>query len=190
MHIWHLKRHSIWQELKSDYLKENEVGVIIGNDSSAKAVVETDHIMESTHDSEMIGSGIIFQSMNSTVNMNMSTIFHLRGINFSVSAACASGSHSIGLGYMFIKQGQQDVVLCGGAQEVNKYAMASFDALGALSKRIEEPTLASRPFDKSRDGLVPSGGAASLILEDYDGVDEFDNYPFDHSQVQTEVCSP
>jgi len=154
--------------INSDYLKENEVGVIIGNDSSAKAVVETDHIMESTHDSEMIGSGIIFQSMNSTVNMNMSTIFHLRGINFSVSAACASGSHSIGLGYMFIKQGQQDVVLCGGAQEVNKYAMASFDALGALSKRIEEPTLASRPFDKSRDGLVPSGGAASLILEDYE----------------------
>ena len=154
--------------INNDYLKENEVGVIIGNDSSAKPVVESDHIMESTHDSEMIGSGNIFQSMNSTVNMNMSTIFHLRGINFSVSAACASGSHSIGLGYMFIKQGLQDVVLCGGAQEVNKYAMASFDALGALSKRNEEPTLASRPFDKSRDGLVPSGGAASLVLEDYD----------------------
>lgn len=154
--------------INSDYLRENEVGVIIGNDSSAKPVVESDHIMESTHDSEMIGSGNIFQAMNSTVNMNMSTIFHLRGINFSVSAACASGSHSIGLGYMFIKQGLQDIVLCGGAQEVNKYAMASFDALGALSKRNEEPTLASRPFDKSRDGLVPSGGAASLVLEDYD----------------------
>jgi 3-oxoacyl-[acyl-carrier-protein] synthase-1 len=154
--------------INNDYLRENEVGVIIGNDSSSKAVVESDHIMESTHDSEMIGSGNIFQSMNSTVNMNMSAIFHLRGINFSVSAACASGSHSIGLGYLFIKQGLQDIVLCGGAQEVNKYAMSSFDALGALSKRNEEPTLASRPFDKSRDGLVPSGGAASLILEDYE----------------------
>ena len=150
------------------YLRSNEVGAIFGNDSSAKAVIESDRIMMSSNDSEMIGSGNIFQSMNSTVNMNLSTIFHLRGINFSVSAACASGSHSIGLGYMFIKQGLQDVILCGGAQEVNKYAMASFDALGALSHRNDNPTKASRPFDNKRDGLVPSGGAASVILEDYD----------------------
>ena len=100
--------------------------------------------------------------------MNMSTVFHLRGVNFSVSAACASGSHSIGLAYLLIKQGLQDVVLCGGAQEVNKYAMASFDALGAFSKRMDEPTRASRPFDKNRDGLVPSGGAAALVLESYE----------------------
>ena len=65
--------------------------------------------MEEKHDSAMIGSGLIFQGMNSTVNMNMSTIFHLRGVNFTVSAACASGSHSIGLGYLLIKQGLQDV---------------------------------------------------------------------------------
>ena len=116
----------------------------------------------------LLGSGWIFQAMNSTVNMNMSTIFHLRGINFSVSAACASGSHAIGLGYMFIKQGLQDMVICGGAQETNFYSMASFDALGAFSKRIDEPAKASRPFDRDRDGLVPSGGAAALVLEDYD----------------------
>jgi 3-oxoacyl-[acyl-carrier-protein] synthase-1 len=100
--------------------------------------------------------------------MNLSTIFHLRGINFSVSAACASGSHSIGLGAMFIRQGLQDMVLCGGAQETNLYSMASFDALGAFSKRMDEPTKASRPFDRDRDGLIPSGGAAALVLEDYD----------------------
>ena len=154
--------------IDDDYLKNNEVGVIFGNDSSAKAVVESDQMMQSTHDSELIGSGNIFQSMNSTVNMNMSTIFHLRGVNFSVSAACASGSHSIGLAYMLIKQGLQDVILCGGAQEVNKYAMVSFDALGAFSKRMDEPTKASRPFDKDRDGLIPSGGAAALVLESYE----------------------
>ena len=151
-----------------DYLQEHEVGVIFGNDSSAKAVVESDEIMKATHDSELIGSGNIFQSMNSTVNMNLSTVFHLRGVNFSVSAACASGSHSIGLGYLFIKNGLQEMILCGGAQEVNKYAMASFDALGAFSKRMEEPAKASRPFDKDRDGLVPSGGAAALVLEEYE----------------------
>ena len=124
--------------------------------------------MDEKHDSALLGSGYIFQSMNSTVNMNMSTIFHLRGVNFSVSSACASGSHSIGLGYMMIKQGLQDMVLCGGAQETNYYSMATFDALSAFSIRMDEPTKASRPFDRDRDGLIPSGGAAALVLEDYE----------------------
>lgn len=150
------------------YLRENEVGCIFGNDSSAKPVIESSKIMDEKHDSAMLGYGLVFQSMNSTVNMNLSTIFHLRGVNFTISAACASGSHSIGLGYMLIKQGLQDMVLCGGAQETNYYAMASFDALGAFSVRMDDPTKASRPFDRDRDGLVPSGGAAALVLEDYE----------------------
>ncbi len=154
--------------VNEDYLLNNEVGCIFGNDSSAKPVIESAKIMDEKHDSAMLGYGLIFQSMNSTVNMNMSTIFHLRGVNFSVSAACASGSHSIGLGYMLIKQGLQEMILCGGAQETNYYSMASFDALSAFSVRMETPTEASRPFDKSRDGLIPSGGAAALVLEDYD----------------------
>ena len=154
--------------VSDDYLRENEVGCIFGNDSSAKPVIESSKIMDEKHDSAMLGYGLIFQSMNSTVNMNLSTIFHLRGINFTVSAACASGSHSIGLGYMLIRQGLQDMVLCGGAQETNYYSMASFDALNAFSIRMDEPTKASRPFDKDRDGLIPSGGAAALVLEDYD----------------------
>lgn len=154
--------------ISDDYLREHEVGCIFGNDSSAKPVIESSKIMDEKHDSAMLGYGLIFQSMNSTVNMNLSTIFHLRGVNFTISAACASGSHSIGLGYMLIKQGLQDMVLCGGAQETNYYSMASFDALGAFSIRMDEPTKASRPFDRDRDGLIPSGGAAALVLEDYD----------------------
>ncbi|MDO4165138.1 MAG: beta-ketoacyl-[acyl-carrier-protein] synthase family protein [Bacteroides sp.] len=155
-------------KVDNEYLLNNEVGCIFGNDSSAKPVVESSRIMDEKHDTAMLGYGLIFQSMNSTVNMNLSTIFHLRGINFTISSACASGSHSIGIGYMMIKQGLQDMVLCGGAQETNYYSMASFDALGAFSVRMDEPTKASRPFDKSRDGLIPSGGAAALVLEDYD----------------------
>lgn len=151
-----------------DYLRENEVGCIFGNDSSAQPVIEASKIMDEKHDSAMLGYGLIFQSMNSTVNMNLSTIFHLRGVNFTVSSACASGSHSIGLAFMMIRQGLQDMVLCGGAQETNYYSMASFDALGAFSVRMDEPAKASRPFDRDRDGLIPSGGAASLVLEDYD----------------------
>ena len=154
--------------ISDEYLRQNEVGCIFGNDSSAKPVIESSKIMDEKHDSAMLGYGLIFQSMNSTVNMNLSTIFHLRGVNFTVSAACASGSHSIGLGLMLIRQGLQDMVLCGGAQETNYYSMASFDALNAFSVRMDEPAKASRPFDKDRDGLIPSGGAAALVLEDYD----------------------
>lgn len=150
------------------FLQQHEVGVIFGNDSSARPVIEAAKIMEEKHDTQLLGSGYIFQSMNSTVNMNLSSIFQLRGVNFSVSSACASGSHSIGLGYLLIKQGLQDRILCGGAQEVNYYSMATFDALGAFSMRMDEPAKASRPFDRDRDGLVPSGGGAAVMLESYE----------------------
>ncbi|GHU85803.1 beta-ketoacyl synthase [Bacteroidia bacterium] len=151
-----------------DYLDNNEVGILYGNDSSAKATIEAHNICVERKDTALLGSGAIFQSMNSTVTMNLSTIFKLKGINLTISAACSSGSHSIGLGYLLIKQGLQDMILVGGAQETNLYSMASFDGLGTFSINMENPTKASRPFDAHRDGLVPSGGAASLILEDYD----------------------
>ena len=155
-------------KIDMDYLEENEMGIFYGNDSSAKAVIEAHEVMREKKDSSMLGSSAIFQSMNSTVTMNLSTIFKLKGVNMTISAACASGSHAIGLGYMFIQNGMQDLVLCGGAQETNLYSMVSFDALGAFSVRMEEPEKASRPFDISRDGLIPSGGAATLILEEYE----------------------
>ena len=154
--------------IDNDFLNRNEMGCIFGNDSSAKAVIEGYRVMEEKHDSELVGAGSVFQSMNSTVNMNLCSVFNLRGINFSVSAACASSSHAIGLGCMMIRQGLQDMVLCGGAQETNMYGLSSFDAIRTFSMRMDEPTKASRPFDKNRDGLVPSGGAAALVLEDYE----------------------
>ena len=155
-------------KIDEQYLLDKEVGILFGNDTTTMPTIEVHEKMLAYHDSALLGSGYIFQAMNSTVNMNLSSIFHLRGINFSVSAACASGSHAIGLATMFIRQGLQDMVLVGGAQEVNYYVMSAFDALGAFSSRLDEPTKASRPFDINRDGLVPSGGAAALVLEDYD----------------------
>lgn len=154
--------------IDQDFINANEVGVIFGNDSSAKAVVEGTDIMREKKDTLMMGSGFVFQAMNSTVTMNLATIFKLRGVNFTLSAACASGSHSIGLGFLLISQGLQKHIICGGAQEVNPYAFGSFDALSAFSVREAEPERASRPFDSARDGLVPSGGAATVILEDYE----------------------
>jgi 3-oxoacyl-[acyl-carrier-protein] synthase-1 len=151
-----------------DFLEKNEIGILYGNDSSALPVVESVDILRNKKDTMMIGSGYIFQSMNSTVSMNLSVIFRLKGINFTVSGACASGSHAIGIGYLMIRQGLQDIIICGGAQEINPESTASFDALNAFSVRESEPQRASRPFDRDRDGLVPSGGAATLILENYE----------------------
>jgi 3-oxoacyl-[acyl-carrier-protein] synthase-1 len=151
-----------------DFLAQNEVGIFYGNDSSAAAVVETADLMRQKRDTTLVGSGQIFRSMNSTVTMNLAVIHKLRGINMTVSGACASGSHAIGLGMMMIAQGLQDVVICGGTQEINEWAVGSFDGLSAFSTHENDPTKASRPFDRNRDGLVPSGGAATVILESYE----------------------
>jgi len=154
--------------ISQSYLDAHEVGILFGNDSSAVPVVESVDILRQKKDTMMIGSGYIFQSMNSTVSMNLSVIFRLKGVNFTLSGACASGSHAIGIGYLLIKQGLQDMIICGGAQEINPESTASFDALNAFSVRESEPARASRPFDRDRDGLVPSGGAATVIIESYE----------------------
>lgn len=154
--------------IDEDFLNHYEVGILYGNDSSSTSVIESADIIREKRGTMRIGSGAIFQSMNSTISMNLSVILKLKGINFTISGACASGSHSIGLGYLMIKQGLQDTIICGGAQEINAFSMGSFDALSAFSIRGDEPTKASRPFDRDRDGLVPSGGGATIILESYE----------------------
>ena len=154
--------------INADFIAANEIGILYGNDSSGKAVIEANNIIREKKDTMLVGSGAVFQTMNSTVTMNLATIFKLRGINFTISAACASGSHSIGLGYHFIKTGLQDCIVCGGAQEVNHLSMGTFDALSAFSVHESIPAKASRPFDRDRDGLIPSGGAATVILESFE----------------------
>lgn len=155
-------------KLREEDILQREMGILYGNDSVSKAVIETTDIVRDKRDTQLIGSGAIFKSMNSTVTMNLATIFGLSGVNMTISAACASGSHAIGMGFMFIQQGLQDLIICGGAQEINPYAMASFDGLGVFATDIDHPEQASRPFDKRRTGLVPSGGAATVILESYE----------------------
>ncbi len=152
-------------KLDIDFFEKNEVGILYGNDSSSIAVIEAMDIMREKRDTSMIGSGSIFQSMNSTVSMNLSVILKLKGINLTISGACASSSHAIGMAHMLISGGYQDMIICGGAQEINAESMGSFDGLAAFSTRESDPTKASRPFDKDRDGLVPSGGAATVVVE-------------------------
>lgn len=155
-------------KIDQDYIDAHEIGIIYGNDSVAESTMRAlDKFREFT-DTAACGSGAIFQSMNSTVTMNLACLFRLRGINLTSSAACASSSLAIGNAWLLIRNGLQDCVICGGAQEANMYAVASFDGIQAFSTRENEPAAASRPFDKNRDGLVPGGGAATVIVESYD----------------------
>lgn len=161
-------RHAFEQAGISDaYLHHHEVGIIFGNDGNMHIL---DHmpIMEEEHDSLIVSPNALFQSETSSVTMNLSTIFHLKGINFCVGAACASSSHAIGLAVLLIRQGMQDTILVGGSCQIDMRGSTVTDAIEAISRNNENPELASRPFDKDRDGMIPSGGAAALVLEEYE----------------------
>ena len=131
-------------KLDMDYIDKHEVGIIYGNDSVAEATMIALDKFRQFESTAACGSGAIFQSMNSTITMNLACLFHLKGINLTASAACASGSQAVGLAALLIKNGLQDCVVCN------------------------DPLKASRPFDRDRNGLVPGGGAATLVLEDYE----------------------
>lgn len=153
--------------IEEAYLRENEVGIIFGNDGNVH-VHEYLNTMEEEYDSLLLGPNALFQSETSSVTMNLSTIFHLKGINLCVGAACASSSHAIGLATMYIRQGLQDTILVGGSCTMDMRSACATDAIEAISLRNNEPTCASRPFDADRDGMIPSGGAAALVLEEYE----------------------
>jgi 3-oxoacyl-[acyl-carrier-protein] synthase-1 len=155
-------------KLDHDRLRAWDAGVIVGNDSTVVPGAATVQKTLERGYTGALGSGAVFQVMNSTVTMNLSTLFGIRGANWTVSAACASGAHALGQAHMLIGSGAQEVVLAGGTQELGWEATTAFDALGAFSKRVDSPGEACRPFDRDRDGLVPSGGAAMLVLESLD----------------------
>lgn len=154
--------------IDADYCLQNEIGVVFGNDTSNQAVLASYLGAVEAGNTFMLGSGMAFQALTCNVAMNMANIFHLRGANFTTASACASGAQSITLAAILIQSGQQDIIIAGGAQETNDKSMIAFDGVNTLSKRNDNPAHASRPFDKNRDGLVPSGGAAALVLEEYE----------------------
>jgi len=151
--------------LGDSHLRTPRAGLIIGNDSTSQANVEVADAVRRDRTTQQLGSGYIFQCMNSTASMNLNALLGTQGANWTLAAACASGAHAVGQAYLLIKTGMQDVVVSGGMQEINWESQASFDALGTFSTRMDAPQHASRPFDRGRDGLVPSGGAAAVIVE-------------------------
>lgn len=152
-------------ELAPEAIARDDVGVIIGNDSSSGPLIELWETLEKYHESHYLGANMVIKVMNSTASMNLGPLLGSRGINLTISAACASGAHALGLGWSLIRSGLQRMVFAGGVQETNWLSMVSFDALGSFSTREQEPEAASRPFDRERDGLVPGGGGAVLVLE-------------------------
>jgi 3-oxoacyl-[acyl-carrier-protein] synthase-1 len=154
--------------LSDEEVQSPDTGLIFGCDSSCIAAVEQVELLRKHEETKYIGSGHVFRSMTSNITMNLNTILKTKGACWTISSACSSGGHAVGQAADLIALGRQHRVICGGAQEINWESMCSFDAIGAFSMRIEEPEAACRPFDSQRDGLVPSGGAAALVLEQYD----------------------
>jgi 3-oxoacyl-[acyl-carrier-protein] synthase-1 len=154
--------------LSAEEIRNPETGLIFGCDSSCIAAIEQVDALREKGETKLIGSGAVFRSMTSCVTMNLNTLLQTRGACWTISSACSSGGHAVGQAADLIALGRQERVICGGAQEINWQSMCSFDGLGAFSIRLDEPQAACRPFDADRDGLVPSGGAAALVLERYD----------------------
>lgn len=148
-------------------LRTDRAGLVFGCDSSALSAVEQVDLLRERGETCLIGSGHVFRGLTSTITLNLNTLLQTKGISLTISSACASGGHAVGLAKDLIALGRQDRIVCGGAQEINWQSVCSFDALGAFSRNTD-PRRASRPFDAGRDGLVPSGGAAALVLESLD----------------------
>ena len=149
-------------------LQNPQSGLIFGCDSSCLAAIEQVDLLRQYGETHKLGSGLVFRAMTSAITMNLNVLLGTQGASWTLSSACSSSGHAIGQAADLIALGRQERVICGGAQEINWESMCSFDALGAFSTRIDNPAAASRPFDADRDGLVPSGGAAALVLENYD----------------------
>lgn len=149
-------------------VQSERTGCIVGNDSTVVANYQQVEITLREKSTLAIGGGLVFQALNSTVSMNLNTLLGNRGASWTLSGACASGGHAIGQASDLIALGRQDRMICGGVQEITWESVCSFDATNAFSLRENDPTGAPRPFDRGRDGLVPSGGAAMVALERYD----------------------
>lgn len=138
--------------------------LIVSSDSAIAETVQIGDIMSEVNDTRALGGYSVFKTLNSNVSMTLSQFFHIRGLTLSVSAACAGGGHAVGLAKTLIESGVVDRCIVVGAQEDDVVSSWAFDSLGIFSQS-DDPVHASRPFDEKHDGLVPSGGAAAIVME-------------------------
>ena len=153
--------------LSEEQLDSPRVGIVAGSGgASTRAMVTTADIAREKGP-KRIGPYAVTKSMGSSISAILGTAFKIKGVNYSISSACATSAHCIGHGADLIKSGQQDIVIAGGGEDEHWSSSSLFDAMGALSSNFNDnPSIASRPYDKNRDGFVISGGAGILILEE------------------------
>ena len=167
---WH--HVAMEQAIRDSGLEENEVsnertGIIMGSGGpSTRAIVEAADITRSKGP-KRVGPFAVPKAMSSTASATLATWFKIKGVNYSISSACATSNHCIGNAYEMIQYGKQDVMFAGGCEELDWTLSVLFDAMGAMSSRYNDrPAVASRPYDKNRDGFVIAGGAGVLVLEE------------------------
>ena len=160
------------QAIRDSGLEENEVsnertGIIMGSGGpSTRAIVEAADITRSKGP-KRVGPFAVPKAMSSTASATLATWFKIKGVNYSISSACATSNHCVGNAYEMIQYGKQDVMFAGGCEELDWTLSVLFDAMGAMSSRYNDrPAVASRPYDKNRDGFVIAGGAGVLVLEE------------------------
>jgi len=160
------------QAIRDAGLEENEIsnertGIIMGSGGpSTRAIVEAADITRSKGP-KRVGPFAVPKAMSSTASATLATWFKIKGVNYSISSACATSNHCIGNAYEMIQYGKQDVMFAGGCEELDWTLSVLFDAMGAMSSKYNDrPAVASRPYDKNRDGFVIAGGAGVLVLEE------------------------
>ena len=150
-------------------VSQPRTGLIAGSGGgSAEWQIEAADLLRS-RGIRKVGPYMVPRTMCSTVSATLATAFKIKGVSYSISAACATSAHCIGAAADTIRAGRQDIMFAGGGEELHWALTMMFDAMGALSsKRNDDPTHASRPYDADRDGFVIAGGGGMLVLEDYD----------------------
>ena len=155
--------------LTPDEVSNDMTGLIVGSGGpSTRAIIESAAIAKE-RGPKRVGPFAVPKAMSSGASATLSTWFKIRGLNFSISSACATSTHCIGVGYEQIAMGKQDVVFAGGTEELDWTLSVLFDAMGAMSSNFNAtPAVASRAYDAARDGFVIAGGAGILVLEEYE----------------------
>ena len=153
--------------LDEEDLDSPRVGIVAGSGGASTRVMVSTADIAREKGPKRIGPYAVTKSMGSSISAILGTAFKIKGVNYSISSACATSAHCIGHGADLIKSGQQDIVIAGGREDEHWSSSSLFDAMGALSSNFnDDPTKASRPYDKNRDGFVISGGSGILIHEE------------------------
>ena len=149
------------------HLNSEKTGIVAGSGGSSTRVMVSTADITREKGPKRIGPYAVTKSMGSSISAILGTAYKLKGINYSISSACATSAHCIGHGADLIKSGQQDIVIAGGGEDLHWSSSNLFDAMGALSSNFNDnPSSASRAYDKNRDGFVISGGSGMVILEE------------------------